>query len=465
LGGLGAFCFNELATPRYSSEIALFTWNRSIANAVKKISKTKSDSKDKSPSEVMRYNSLISQSLIVGQRLISDYIMIINNPQVKKATNEDLIKKGFKPPLKYSFNCSLKRNSCVLKVSVISSNPKLAAAAANSLVDAFKKEQERLMDLEYAEIMHPATIPYSPFYPNKKVNLIVGFILGFLIGIVVASLVDYLDMTIKAPEDLRNIGVLPLGIVPVYTEIDKLYIKNDDDKISRRDNSILDAVRIISTTINFLRVDNPPKILQFTSALPNSGKSTMVLLLSKILSAGNKRMLLIDCDLRKPKMYKNLGIKCDKGLVSYLTDKECETPKKHIISDFFPNVDFMLHGIIPPNPTELLSSKKFSDMIASLKEEYDYILLDSPPCSGMADAMVIGQNADAIILMTDFGKTRTNDVIRTLDQFDSLRSRIIGAVINKVKPKKHKDYYYLQDYYYGTEQDNSDEISSELQNA
>lgn len=445
LGTAAAFCYNEFSTPLYKSQTALFTWNSSIAKAIKKV---KENSKSDEVKQISIYNGIISQSIHVGQRLISDYISIMNSPQVKVKADEELIKQGFKTPLKYRFSCEIKRVSCIMTITVVSPDKKLAVATANALTKAFKNEQERLMDLEYAQIMYAATSPKSPFRPSKGINLALGLFLGIFLGIGIAFLLDYLDMTIKSPDDLKKIDLLPLGMVPYYADIDKLHECDIHSSKSRHENSVLDAVRIISTTITFLRVDNPPKVIEFTSALPGAGKSTQVLLLGKIMGSNNKRILIIDCDLRKPRIYKNIKLPNNEGLVNYLTNSNCNEPVKYINSNIFPNVDLMAHGVIPPNPTELLGSKRFADMIEKVKNEYDCVILDSPPCSGMADAMVIGKTADAIVMLVDAGKTRIHDVVRNMEQFDTLKDKIIGAILNKINLKKSGEYYYKYGYYH-----------------
>lgn len=459
LGIAAAFCFNEFSTPLYRSNIALFTWNRSIADAIKKVAKKPSENNDDEVRQIMMYNNIISQSIHVGQRLISDYASIMNSPRVKIKTDEHLIKQGFKTPLNYSFTCKLKRQSCIMKISVISPDKKLAEAAANSLVKAFKDEQERLMDVKYAQAMYAATSPKYPFSPSKRLNIFFGLLLGLLMGIGIAYVLDYLDMTIKNPDDLKKINLLPLGLVPYYADIDKLYARDLSSKKSRHGNSVLDAVRIISTTITFLRVDNPPKVIEFTSALPEAGKSTQALLLAKVMGTDHKRILIVDCDLRKPRIYKNIKLPNKEGLVNYLKDNGCNDPGKYINSNIFPNVDLMAHGVIPPNPTELLNSRRFAAMIDKVRNEYDCILLDSPPCSGMADAMILGKTADAIVMLVDAGKTRIHDVVRNMEQFDTLKDKIIGAILNKVNFKKSGEYYYKYGYYYSDSQETDDENS------
>ena len=447
LGIAIAFCYNELSIPLYKSQISIFTWNQSVTEALKNIKQSSKDKKTGKVQEIMMYNNIISQSIYLGQRLISDYINIMNNPQVKKVADKDLLSQGFKAPLKYTFECSVKRKSCIMSITVVSPDNKLAPAAANSLIKAFQNEQQRLMDIKYAKTMHPATIASSPFRPRKKINFLLGIFLGGLLGLTLAYILDYLDMTIKNPNDLKKMGLLPLGCVPYYADINNLY-SPAAKHTNRQGNSILDSIRIVNTTISFLRVDNPPQTIEVTSALPSAGKSTLTLLLAKLMGEENKRVLLLDCDLRKPIINKNLQLPHESGLVHYLTDKECNDPKKYIHSKIYPNVDLMTHGVIPPNPTELLGSKKFADMIDKLKKKYDCILLDSSPCSGMADAMILGKSVDAIVMMVDAGTTKTHDIARNLEQFDTLRGKIIGAVLNKVNFKKSSEYYYSYGYYY-----------------
>jgi capsular exopolysaccharide synthesis family protein len=364
-------------------------------------------------------------------------------------TKKDLEEQGFKSPLNYKFRCLTQSKSCIMTVEVTSPDKRLAAAAADSLVKSLKNEQQRLMNIQYAQAMHPATVPEAPFFPRKGLNLLLGVFAGILLGWLIAFVLDHLDVTIKTPDDLRSLNLLPLGGIPFYPEIDELYDPKLDKHLKRQQNSILDAVRIINTTISFLRVDNPPKVIELTSAMPGAGKSTMALLLAKIMGAESKKVLIVDCDLRRPRIYKNIKLEAKTGLVDYLADNSCMEPGKYINKNVLLGVDLMGHGIIPPNPTELLGSKRFTDMIAKLRDEYDCVILDSPPGIGMADTMVIGKSADAIIMIVDSGKTRIHEVTRNTEQLDTLRSKVIGAILNRVNYKKKNGYYnYNYGYYY-----------------
>jgi len=454
LGIASAFFFNKYTVPLYKSHVSIFTWNHSIANAIKHIKK-----KQKNINEiqnVQNYNSIISQSISLGGKLINDYKIILASPKIKKTCDKNLIKMGFEPPMKYSFSCTAKRNSCIMKIIVISPNKQLAIAAGNCLITAFKTELQRLLNIQCVQIMYEATIPSSYFYPHKKLNLLIGFLLGLALGSVFVFFFDYLDVTIKNADNLAELNIPLLGTISYCKDIDKLYVKEEINPNNKQANSaIMEAVRMTATKISLIRIDSPPKVIEFTSPLPGSGKSTQILLLAKIFGTKHKRVLVIDCDLRKPQIYKNIKMPNAFGVVNYLADSQCDNPLEYIHQNIFHNVDLMPHGITPADPMEILSSKSFSNMIEKLKNKYDYILLDCPPCGSMADAIETAKTADVVILVIESKKTKIHHLNNAIEQFDNFHDKIIGVILNKVNFKKHNEYYYSYGYYHKTKFTNS----------
>jgi capsular exopolysaccharide synthesis family protein len=456
--GVGvAYTYNKCATPLYTSNISLLIWNREI-DKIKAAQENLSTIPNREVSDVMTYNSLISSSLHVSQNLIPAFRKLINSKMIAKLTAEKLYKQNFSKPLNYSFKSNVKMNSCVIDLDVTSPDPELAVAAANALYECFAKEQERLMNVKYIQAITPASVPESPSYPRKKVNIIIGLLIGVLLGFGISACVEMLDVTIKTSEDIKSFELLPLGMIPEVAEIDTF---NHTKKFEQGGNlhSVVDAVRVINTTIDFLKVNNPLQVIATTSALLGSGKTTFSVLLGKAMGAAQKKVLIIDCDLRKPKLYKNLALTDKIGLVKYLIEPESDY-KKYIQKNIFPGVDIMPNSLIPPNPTELLSTPKFRDMIEDLKKDYDCILLDCPPGLNMADAMVIGKSVEGIILMVESAKTKIKEFEHLLEQFGTLRSKIIGAVLNKVSVNNSKYSYYSYRYYGKSPQN----INQELEN-
>ena len=431
-----AFIYNQYATPLYTSSISLLIWNRDIAR-----SSVVENNSDNAINETIGYNSLVSQSLHVSQRLVPAFLKLINSSVVEEAAAKKLYEQKFKKPLDYTFKCKIKMNSCIMDVDVTSSNPLLATAAATALTVSFSTEQERLMHVKYIQAITPASIPDEPSWPNKKMILLLALFLGLLAGCVIAFCIELFDITIKASDDIKAFKLLSLGIIPLAPEIEKLY-KTKEFEAHGNLHAVVEAIRVINTTINFLRVNNPLKVISITSVLPDSGKTTVSVLLAKAMGAEQKRVLLIDCDFRKPKLFKNLSLPRDNCLVKYLISPEDTDPKKFIYDNVFPGVDVMPNNLIPPNPTELLGSKQFKDMLEQLKEDYDCILLDCPPGLNMADAMVVGNAVDGIVLMLEAGHTKIKELEHLLEQFEALREKIIGTVLNKLSSNNSRYLYY-----------------------
>jgi len=436
LGAGIAFTYNQLATPMYTSNISLLIWNRDIDKNSMAV-----NTSDRGINETIGYNNLVSQSLHVAQRLVPAFLKLINSPVVRKSVAEKLYKQKFKDPLEYSFKCKIKMNSCIMDVHVTSPDPLLATAAAVALTKSFSKEQERFMHVKYIQAITPASIPDTPSWPRKKTVLLFALFFSLLLGSVIAFCIELLDITIKTADDIKAFQLLPLGIIPATPEIDTIYqVKKLDQHKDL--HAVVEAIRVINTTIGFLRVNNPLKILSVTSALPNSGKTTISVFLARAMGAAQKRVLIIDCDLRKPQLFKNLSLSRDNGLVKFLISPQDTDPKEFIHKDVFPGVDVMPNSLLPPNPTELLGAKRFKEMLEQMKDDYDCILLDCPPGLNMADAMVIGNVVDGIVLLLEAGHTKIKEVEHLLEQFGALRSKIIGAVLNKVVINNSKYSYY-----------------------
>ena len=446
--GVGiAFTYVQCVTPMYTSSISLLIWNRDISdNRVPKNSTVNNNGNR------IGETSLVAQSLNVAQRLVPAFLKLINSSVVKKAAAEKLYKQKFEDPLKYSFKCRIKMNSCIMDVYVTSPDPKLATAAAYALTKSFSTEQERLMHVKYIQAITPASIPDSPSWPREKMALLFGLLIGLLIGSAIAFCIELLDVTIKTSHDIKSFQLLPLGIIPMTLEIDALY-KMKKFEQHGYSHTFTDAMRLINTTIGFLRVNNPLKVISVTSALPGSGKTTISIFLARIMAAAQKRVLIIDCDLRKPQLFKKLSVPGDNGLVKFLISPQGTDSKKFIEKDVFPKVDVMANSLLPPNPTELLGTQQFKEMLEQLKSDYDCILLDCPPGLNMADAMVVGNVVDGIVLLAEAGHTKIKDLEHLLEQFGALRSKIIGAVLNKVTTSNSKYSYYHYKYRSSTEQD------------
>ena len=433
-----AFIYCQYATPKYTSSISLLIWNRDLTKNRKNASK-----KNKGIEETISYSSLVAQSLNVSHRLTPAFMKLINSSVVTEATAKKLYKQNFKKPLNYKFKCKIKNNSFIIDVYVTSPDPLLAKAAAIALTQSFSEEQERLMNVKYIQAITSATLPDEPTWPRKKVVLLLGAFIGLLLGSAIAFCIELFDITIKTTDDIKAFKLLPLGIIPMISEISTSYKAKKYEQHGKM-HSVVDALRVINTTISFLRVNNPLRIISITSVMANSGKTTISVLLARAMGASQKRVLIVDCDLRKPRLFNELSLPRENGLVDYLINPEENDPKKFVNKNVFPGVDVISNCIVPPNPTELLGLQRFKEMLEELKKDYDCILLDCPPGLNMADAMVVGNIVDGIVLIVEAGYTKLKELENLLEQFGALRNKIIGTVLNKVisNISKYSEYKF-----------------------
>lgn len=299
--------------------------------------------------------------------------------------------------------------------------------------------------------------------PNKKLNLLLGAFLGFGLGIGIAFIREYLDNTVKSVEELEKMGVAFLGIIPEIKSDDA----NGDDTtqptmggprfrsrlITHFDpkSPISEAYRSIRTNLTFSSADKQLKSLMITSAGPGEGKSTTIANIAIAFAQLGKRTLLIDTDLRRPVLHNVFQIKRTPGITDYLIGND-EDYNNVIQSSGVDNLYIMSAGNLPPNPSELLGSNRMGELVETLEQEWDMVLLDSPPIVAVTDAAMVSTEIDALMLVVKAGETDKGALRRALDALKQVRAPIVGAVLNGATASTmYGSYYYYYQYYYYTQ--------------
>jgi capsular exopolysaccharide synthesis family protein len=207
---------------------------------------------------------------------------------------------------------------------------------------------------------------------------------------------------------------------------------------------ISEAYRALRTNIQFSSIDEELKVIMVTSAGPGEGKSTTLINLAVAYAQADKKVLVMDGDLRKPTMHHTLRVSNRWGLTNLLTNQL--TIREVLQDTFIPNLQIITSGPIPPNPSEILASKKMLRSIDELKLQFDVILIDAPPAIAVTDSQIIATRSDGVILVVNSDKTKRDAVLKAKQNLDNVRARILGVVLNNVD-RKNKDAYYY--YYYG----------------
>ena len=213
---------------------------------------------------------------------------------------------------------------------------------------------------------------------------------------------------------------------------------------------ISEAYRTLRTNVQFTGVDSKTKKIMLTSSGPREGKSTTVANLAVSISQSGKSVIIIDADLRNPTQHKLFGLSNGEGLsICLVQDGGCQT---YIKETDVPGVRVLTGGPIPPNPAELLGSKRMKKLIEEVSEQYDVVLIDTPPIIAVTDAAIIAQEVDGVILVLASGEVNKDFAQRAKEQLDKVGAKILGAVLNKADMKTSEYYYYY--YYHGSDDSN-----------
>ena len=288
----------------------------------------------------------------------------------------------------------------------------------------------------------PAVPPEAPSSPRVLLNTLLAALVGLLLAVGIAFLVEYLDDTLKSPDDVAEVAGLPtLGVIArVKPE------KGQESRLTtlaspRGPNS--EAFRTLRTNLGFASVDAPLQVMLVTSAMPGEGKTTVACNLAIVFAQAGKRVILLDADLRRPKVHRIFQLPNSTGLSTLL---RAEAPAMdsvaHQVQD---GLRVITTGPLPPNPAELLGSQRMKEMLGLLKGEADIVIVDSPPLQAVTDAAVLATDVDGTLLIVDAGRTRKGAVRQAREALDRVEARVLGLVLNKLT-ERAGSYYYYADY-------------------
>jgi exopolysaccharide transport family protein len=306
-------------------------------------------------------------------------------------------------------------------------------------------------------IVDVARVPTSPSGPNIPSNLGFALALGLSTGIGLAFLLENMDNTVRTPEQAQTISALPsLGMIPLGSRRSKevggsrkLALASSKEAVelvtqSRPRSQMAESYRALRTSLLLTFVGGPPKVILITSALPEEGKTTTSVNSAIVLAQKGIRVLLIDADLRRPSIHKTLGMGPKIGLSNVLTGNA--TLEQAIIpSTVLPNLFILPAGTPPPNPAELLASVQMKTVLEELREQYDHIVIDTPPTLSVTDAVVMSTSADAVVLVIRSGQTTKPALRRARDILIQVNARVCGVLLNAVDLNS-ADYYYHYEY-------------------
>lgn len=380
---------------------------------------------------------------------VKSYVEVVNSPEVLAPVIAQMGLNMTVPELASKVSASNPPLTVLLNVAATDSNPTQAKEIANAVATQLGRRIQILETPAGAKespvkvsVTTPAETPTAPTSPNTQVNIALGLILGLGLGIAFAIVREQLDTTIKSPSDLANLtNTTSLGVISFDSEAAKAPL------IALNQRSVrAEGFRTIRTNLQYVDVDQPPKAVVITSAVPTEGKSTSACNLAITLAQAGARVCLVEADLRKPRVADYLGIDGSVGLTNVLTN-QVSAPDA-IVEWQRGLLSVLPSGPIPPNPSELLGSQQMVALLMYLRENFDSIIIDAPPLLPVTDAAVLSRSVDGAIVVTRYGFTHRDQARKAIETLEAVGARVLGTVLNFV-PVRGSGYGYVSGYGYG----------------
>lgn len=333
-----------------------------------------------------------------------------------------------------------------------------------NLLDTYiqrQKEQElAIANTEPDNIKIPAeaVVPTVPVGPQRSRNIMIAFIVSLLAGVGLAFLLDYLDDSVKTSDDItRHLGLPTLALIPHYisTERRKLLAAGNTNgsltntsliTIEERHSPMAEAYRHLRTSLLFSSAGKPPQSILVTSSQPSEGKTTTAVNTAITLAQSDADVVIIDCDLRRPRLHSYFDFDNNKGLTNYLSG---ERNTENLIKQCkdLPRLKVITSGPIPPNPTELLGSNEMKNLLQFLRGRYKHVIIDSPPAISFTDAAILSTLVDGVVLVAMANKSSIHLMRRFKQRLGTIGARIYGVVLNGLKSGSMEYDYYGSGYY------------------
>ncbi|MEZ5308485.1 MAG: polysaccharide biosynthesis tyrosine autokinase [Pyrinomonadaceae bacterium] len=329
------------------------------------------------------------------------------------------------------------------------------------------------------KISAPAQTPTAPFGPQRNRNILIAFLVSLVGGVGLSFLLDYLDDSIRSSDDIgRHVGLPTLALIP-HNASDKRGLKmlkgggaggspgTSTALISLADNrsAMAEAYRHLRTSLLFSSAGKPPETILVTSSQPSEGKTTTAINTAITLAQSGVDVVLVDCDLRRPRLHSHFNMENTHGLTNYLSG---ERDTDNLLKQYpnLPNLKVITSGPIPPNPAELLSSNEMKNLLQFLRGNFKHVVIDSPPAISFTDAAILSTIVDGVVLVAMAGKSSMHLMRRFKQRLGNMGARIYGVVLNGIKPNSVEYGYYGYGYtynYYNQAADDSTPVMEDFE--
>ncbi|MCD2440998.1 polysaccharide biosynthesis tyrosine autokinase [Agromyces sp. SYSU K20354] len=424
LGGAGAFAASSTVTPIYHSTASLYFSLRTASSG-----------------------SDINQGSAYTQAQMLSFAQLATSALVLDPAAAEL-DRGFSTiELRRMMSVTIPQNTVILDINVGTTDPERAALVANTVAASLVAAVNEVAPIDSdgaatvsARSIEPATPAIFQSAPNKQQDAFLGAVIGFLLSSVAVVLASALDTRVRSETALKAITELPL-----LGSIEQTPLSSDPRPVAIRqpNGSAAESFRQVRSGLRFASASHETRSLAITSSVPAEGKTWLAANLSFVLAETGKRVLLVDADLRKPRVADTFGLVGAVGLTTVLIDA---IPLRSAVQAWpRSSLEILPSGAVPPNPAELLASERMKEIIQQLVDAYDLVVIDTAPVEAVADATMIAQQVDSVLIVADTRRVRRAQLASTIAVLERTGAHISGVVLNRVKARPRDSYYYVSD--------------------
>lgn len=402
----------------------------------------------------------------VGTKLVSTYSELIKSELILQQVIDNLNLDMTYAQLNKNVSVSTEDNTMLLTIKVKNANPEKAAEIANKIADVFTKETVKRFGITNISVWGEAKVPNSPSNMTMTRDMLLAGLIAVFGVLAIAFLIFYFDDTVKYTEDIADRVGLPVAGKVVKNDIARkthtasVHVANtSSDKSTTTSGAkipselvvekhpkaaVSESIKSLRTNLQFTSVDEDLKTILITSSLPGEGKSFVSINLAASFAQTDKKVLLIDCDLRRGRLHKVFDLPNINGLSNLLAD-DLVSLNRYIQDTGIDNLSVITRGTCPPNPSELLSSQKNKDLIKKLKNKFDIIIFDGTPCNGLTDSIIMSTLVDETLVVVRNAMTPRSALAATKDSLEKVGAKIAGIIPNAIARKTASYYTYYSD--------------------
>lgn len=396
--------------------------------------------------EAQTGTTITQNDILLNQKLVETYSKIIKSKLVLEQVISETGVTYTAEELSENVSVEAYENTEMLKISVTDQDPELAANIANSIAQVFSGEIAKIYQINNISVVDVAVTPEEVSNNTLKRDLLIALFIGIFGTIGVVFVVYYFDDTVKLTDDLEEEIGMPVVAKVFKSDIGSKNNRKVELLVQKYPKSVVsESIKTLRTNLQFSSVDEDIKTILITSSIPGEGKSFISANLAISFAQTDKRVLIVDCDMRKGRQHRIFKLSNSKGLSNLLID-DMTNYKDYINKTSVDGVSVITRGTVPPNPSELLNSKKNADLLRVLKAKYDVIIYDGVPCNGLPDSIIMSKLVDKVLIVSSDSMTPKSVLESTKKQLESVNAPVAGDVLNNVN-RKNSTYGKYYGYY------------------